>query len=284
MPDDVNIAAAQPDLLEDEPVAGLAERFAQLDELPADAAAEALHAHAVAEGLPLPGARGPLDSFTWIADRLRSRKLVADHGIHPVDLEWLAFHVPPGGSGSLTLSEGAGSEAGLRLKVLGSGFGSGRVVRVDVKREYGVRDRCMRIVHTLEAHVRTYQAAEEDLDVVVDIIGVGGAAVVPWEACPLCGVQAASLNPVKFERRGEATNLAVDDVGVKETHSVSLVVDDEYNVGLALQLAGVAVNASVTVRRTQDVASEVVYEFAPGTHVVPFVRSRDVALPFWALA
>jgi hypothetical protein len=283
MPDHADVAVADLALLEDEPVVRLAERFGQLDGESSGAAAAALRDHALAEGLPLPGARGPLDTFAWIADRLRSRALVEDLGVHPVELEWLAFHVPPRGRGSLTVSEGVGGDGGLRLKVLGTGWGSGRAVRVDVKKEYGVRDRCMRIVHTLDAHVRTYRADGNELDVVVDVLRVGGAAVVPWETCPTCGVPASSLNPVKFERRGAATNLSGDDVGVKETTSVSLVVDDESSVGLSLALAGVSADASVSVRRTQNVACELVYEFAPGTHVIPFVRARDVALPFWAL-
>jgi hypothetical protein len=270
-------------VLEDEPIVGLAERFAELEDAPVEGAAAALREHAVAEGLPLPGARGPLDAFAWIADRLRRRELIADHGVYPVDVEWLAFHVPPRGRGSLTLKAGAETHGGLRLEVLGSGFGSGRAVQLDVTKEYGVRDRCMRIVRTLEANVRTYRAGGEDVDVVVDVLRVGAASIVPWETCPLCGVPAASLNPVKFERPWDAANLTHDDVGYKETHMVRLAVDDERSIGLGLEVAGVAGTASVSVRRSQNVGCEVVYEFAPRTHVVPFVRARDVALPFWAL-
>src|SRR6266566_753893 len=109
-------------ILEDAPLEGMASVVERLGDEDDEAASLALEQHLDQQEVGRAGDRGIMRN---LLDQFRGMTQVADLGTHPTKLEWLAFHVPPGGTGQLQLEVTGTQHAAVQLKVMGLGGGSG---------------------------------------------------------------------------------------------------------------------------------------------------------------
>src|SRR6266567_2258694 len=84
-------------ILEDAPLEGMASVVERLGDEDDEAASLALEQHLDQQEVGRAGDRGIMRN---LLDQFRGMTQVADLGTHPTKLEWLAFHVPPGGPAS----------------------------------------------------------------------------------------------------------------------------------------------------------------------------------------
>src|ERR1051325_680285 len=82
------------EVLADDPIQGAAAFIDERKSMDIDKLSEELRSHVLQNDIAVPGARGPIESFRRIAERIRGRKLVKDLGIHELAINWLTFHVP----------------------------------------------------------------------------------------------------------------------------------------------------------------------------------------------
>jgi hypothetical protein len=272
----------------DEPVQGLSDRLAAIEDQDPAAAADELRRQSVEADLPLPGGRGVPDVFGWIVGWLKRRDLVDDLGEQPADIPWLSVHVPPGGSASVTLRHGQQSERGLKLTVLGSGYGNGREFSLEVDESYKERDRCMQLIHRVDLHLRRYRGTvdgQEIVEVSTDLVRVRDTQILPWEQCPLCGTPTAELDPFQFEAAGSGFDLTHDDVGYERTETVSLKERNEFELAIPVNVPGApAIKAGLIARRVINLTCESQLRFPGGRHLTPLREVGQTGdLPFWGI-
>jgi hypothetical protein len=268
-------------LIDDQSVAGLADRLAELDGVDPDDAATALREHAAAVDLPTPGARGVPDVYRWIVDRIRGRRLTEDLGEHPAQMDWLELHVPPGGSGSISLRDDRSAEQGVKLSIAGLGYGNVRVLRWSVSEDFADRGHCLRLIQHFGVRVRRY----DDGETRADLTSLRQLEVQAWDVCPRCGGSADALDPFSYEAAGRGIDLSGHDDDVERGEHYELSGTTDNQIGLAIPLTGgSSLNAGVSARSTVTLGCDTRYRFAPGRHYTP-VRAvgRHNELPFWAL-
>jgi hypothetical protein len=272
----------------DEPVEGLSERLSSIGEVDVAAAAGELRRQAVEAGLPLPGGRGVPEAFGWIVSWLKGRELVDDLGEHPAGVPWLSVHVPPGGSTSLSLQHRQQNERGLKLTVMGSGFGSGREFSLDIDESYNERDRCMQLIHFVDLHLRRYRGTvdgQELVEVSADLVRVRDTQILPWEQCPLCGTSTTDLDPFEFEATGSGFDLTHDDVGYERAEKFSLNQRNEFELTVPVSVPGVpAIKAGLIARRAISLSCAARFRFPGRRHFTPLRKIGETAdLPFWGI-
>ena len=273
-----------------EPVKGLAQRYAELDDAadPEDVAG-LLREHAMVADLPTPGDRGVPGAFEWIARHLARRQLVDDLGRCETAVEWLVLHVPPGGTASLVSRADQEQTNQISLMVVGAGLGSGHSIKLKSTTTHAERRTCLRVLQELELHLRRYAVPTErggnSLEVTADIVGVGASICVASDPCPLCGAAAAEVDPFDFEPAGLALDLTEHDSEVRRDVTYELDADDERDIGISPNVIGIGVvKAGFTLRRRIRMGCDVGYVFPSGARYTPL---RPVGmtgwLPFWAV-
>jgi len=128
-----------------------------------------------------------------LLNQFRGMTQVADLGTHPTKLEWLAFHVPQGGTGQLQLEVTGTQHAAVQLKVMGLGGGSGRTFTFGSERDLGTRDMCFALGAWIDVRLRTFRGREDDApeELRVDVEAVTNSYVEPLLPCALCFTDAA---------------------------------------------------------------------------------------------
>src|SRR4051794_27509361 len=91
------------DVLEDQPLMGLAARVADLEGLSDDDAAAQLRAEAERDDVARDAARGPMDVLAKTISRIRGRTLLGTVGGVKSVFDVLTLHVPPGGTAALEI-------------------------------------------------------------------------------------------------------------------------------------------------------------------------------------
>jgi hypothetical protein len=270
-------------ITEDIPVVGLADRLAELGDVPTDEAAARLREHAGTTGVPGPDPRGAMsDAYRQLVDRLRGRRVIEDLGEHPAAFAWLELHVPPGGSGQLSLRNEQGSDSGVTVSIVGLNYGNGRVAKLSVSEDFGERQHCLQLVQ----HVSVRVVRHADGPPRGDVTRVSHVEVVSWPDCPRCGQSPSELDTIGYELAGIGLDLSHDDAGAERTTVHELSGSGERGLGISVPVpAGLpALKVSFRATTTFSLVCNARYRFAGGRYYTP-VRPVDdgPALPFWLL-
>jgi hypothetical protein len=268
-------------ILEDAPLEGTASVVERLGDEDDEAASLALDQHLDQQEVGKAGDRGMVRN---LLDKFRRMREVADLGTHPTKLEWLAFHVPPGGTGQLQFEVAGTQHAAVQLKVMGLGGGSGRKVTFGAERDLGVRDQCFALGAWIDVRLRTFRGRDDDApeELRVDVEAVTNSYVEPLQPCALC-FSAAARRPLRARPTGTGWDLTSDDKGVTERLTVEFTREAEMEVTLAFPgvslgglVPGIAMNREVRSR------CEALYMFPGRANFVGYeLVGRRKDFPFW---
>jgi hypothetical protein len=236
-----------------------------------------------ANDLRISSARGKLlDDAMRLLARLRGRREIADLGIHPARLDWLGFHVPPGGSGTLTLKESAEGKSSVQLKFMGFGGGSRRSITLSAERDFGAREQCFYLGVALDVRLRTFAEGGGEADTLqVDIEQMTGSYLRAEPVCPLC-FHSAARKPARAKRMGRGWDLTADDRGVTETIKYDLSEAFELEIGLEIPLLDAPLKPAVEMSRTVKSTCSASYKFPGGARFDAYqLIGNRLDLPFW---
>jgi hypothetical protein len=256
---------------------------ASLRDLPKaeDAAVEELSRRLADQAVAVPGDRSALNYALGLLRRLRQREMVRDLGEHEARIDWLDFHVPPGGKGRLVLGRTATGEGGIDLKLMGLGFGSGIEMKTAAERDFGEREQCFSMGSLLRIHLREFAEQGGRSSVQVDVVKRIGNYIESHKLCPRC-FAAAAAGP-QPRRLDETWDLSGDPEGLTEKRSYDLTHSSEVEVGLDLPvLATAKLNAGIAISRSVQSTCEATYVLRGGAR---FSAWQDLVpglgLPFW---
>ncbi|GGN85219.1 hypothetical protein GCM10010112_65420 [Actinoplanes lobatus] len=266
-------------ILEDAYLAGPAATLAEMDGADDVVVAAAIEERMTGYGLAVPGARGP-GGLQRLLDRLRGRVLRADLGVHPAEVPWLRFHVPPGGSAQLVLERQVERKGGVTLKFMGLGSGSGRSVTLGAEQDFGDRADCFTLGAKLDVRLRVYADDGRD-SVQVDVERVVGTSLASRVPCGFCfRAPEPGPQPRKLDREWD---LEDDPHGLTETLTHETLNASDLEIGL--EIPGVdlgGLTPGLTCSRSVTSTCTATYRF-PGnacfrayTEILP-----GLDLPFW---
>ena len=271
-------------VLSDQPLLGAGAFVEQHKSESERALAEALREHALEHGVGLPAARGPIDAFESIVRRIRGRTLMKDLGEHEVAITWLTAHAPPGGNTHLRVAQLAKSGFGVQLSVLGIGLGSGRSVTLGVDRDFGKRDKCMRIQHKFRVAIRAYRYDEDDdaPKVQTDVVKQLGEKISSYDDCPYCFLEAEHCPDMAEAIEENTCDLTDDPTGKSEKTSITIENEKEIELGLKLPLGGLEITPSLAVKRNWKLICSLESHFPGGYCYTPHrIVGEWNDLPFW---
>ena len=264
---------------EDAPQQGLAAIAASIE---GDDAAE-FQRRLDASGLRASTARSLLDDIGLILARLRGRREVEDLGTHTVRLDWLGFHVPQGGTGTLTLKATMEGKSSVHLTFMGFGGGMRRDITLSAERDFGARDRCFYLGVSLEVRLRTFaEGGTTEANVLqVDVEQLLGSYLRPESVCPLC-FATQDRKPLRALPTGRGWDLAADEKGITETISYELSTAMELEVGLEIPLLHSTLKPAVAMNRVVKSVCSASYKF-PGRSRFTGYRmiGKPLDLTFW---
>lgn len=236
-----------------------------------------------ASGLRASTARGLLDDIGQILARLRGRREVEDLGMRTVRLDWLGFHVPQGGTGTLTLKATVEGKSSIHLKFMGFGGGMRRDITLSAERDFGARDRCFYLGVALEVRLRTFAeggSAEANI-LQVDVDRMLGSYLRPEPVCPLC-FAAQHRKPLRARPTGRGWDLTADEQGITETIGYELSKALELEVGLEIPLLHSTLKPAVAMSRVVKSVCSAAYKFPGGGRFAGYqMIGKLLDLPFW---
>lgn len=273
-------------VVEQEELLGAADIVSELEVEQDEEAIGELQARIREQGVGLPGARASLfEDVRRILNRLRGRELVEDLGVHNVRVEWLSFHVPPGGTAGLKFERSAEHSSGVKLKFIGLGFGSGRSVSITAEHDFGDRNHCFNIGSTLAVRLRTYAndgGDEADL-LQVDVENMVGFFLNSLAACPLCFTD-PERGPRRAQSTGREWDLSNDAQGLTETQTFEFGEERELEVGLEIPVVtGLpAFNPAVAMSRSMTNRCIAKYQFPGKARFTAYqLVGKGQDFPFW---
>lgn len=229
------------------------------------------------------GQYGETNYFTRLIDWLQGRRLVEDLGEHDFEINYLTFHVPPGGTGQLKMTNTVGSKFGVKLSLLGLGHGLGRSIKFAGTKDFRERDHCLQIAQRVRAHVRSYADASsgQATQLQIDIVELLSSITRSLEECPECSRKLDDA-PFMFQQSEPTIDLRGDSVGQSQERTYTFESESNTEIGLPLTLSGIDVTPSIAVNRTLRLQSEVRYDFPGGHCFTPYTEVGDwVDFPFW---
>ncbi len=268
-------------ILEDAPLEGMASVVERLGDEDDEAASLALEQHLDQQEVGRAGDRGIMRN---LLDQFRGMTQVADLGTHPTKLEWLAFHVPPGGTGQLQLEVTGTQHAAVQLKVMGLGGGSGRKFTFGAERDLGTRDQCFALGAWIDVRLRKFRGRDDDApeELRVDVEAVTNSYIELLRPCALCFTDAAR-RPPRAHPTGTGWDLTSDDKGVTERLTVEFT--REMEMGVTLEIPGLPLGGLVPgVAMNREVRSrcEALYTFPGRANFVGYeLIGRRKDFPFW---
>ena len=264
-----------------ERIAGPAEFVEQHDAADDAHVAGALAEHMEQAGLESPARRGMAgDAYREIVRRIRGRRLLEDFGEHDFSVAWLGFHVPPGAKGQLKISTAGTVGYGVKLEVLGLGFGSGCRRTLTVNEDFRERTQCLSLAQRVRARVRSYadRGKSTASHVQVDVLAVLAEERRALDPCPEC----AAADELDELEPGAAHDLRNDPVGQVYQESIKLEGDESVDIGLPLSLPGLNLKPSVSLKRSIQLECAVRYDLPGGHCYTPYLRSDGwTGLPIW---
>jgi hypothetical protein len=265
----------------DERIAGPAE-FVEEHGADDDAqVAGALAEHMEQAGIEPPARRGMIgDAYREIVQRIRGRHLIEDFGEHEFSVDWLGFHVPQGAKGQLKISTAGTVGYGVKLEVLGLGFGSGCRRTLTVNEDFRERTQCLSLGQRVRARVRSFADRGKTVasHVQVDVVAVLAEERRALDPCPAC-MAADELDELE---PGAAHDLRGDPVGQVYQESIKLEGDESVDIGLPISLPGLKLKPAVSMKRSIQLECAVKYDLPGGHCYTPYNRSDGwTGLPIW---
>jgi len=264
-----------------ERIAGVAEFVEQQGDDDDAHVADALAEHMEDAGLDAPAKRGMVgDAYREIVRRIRGRRLLEDLGEHEFSVDWLGFHVPQGAKGQLKITTAGTVGYGVKLEVLGLGFGSGCRRTLTVNEDFRERTQCLSLGQRVRAHVRSYadRGKTNASYVQVDVLAVLADERRALDPCPDC---AAADEPYDLEP-GAAHDLRGDPVGQVYQESIKLEDDSSVDIGLPLPFSALKIKPSVSIKRSVQLECTVKYDLPGGHLYTPYLRTDGwKGLPIW---
>jgi hypothetical protein len=268
-------------VLEDAPVEGTAALVERLGDDEGEAARRELEQHLKEQDVGRPGDRGVVQD---LRDLFRGMKQTADLGTHATKLEWMAFHVPQGGTGQLLLAHTSTQETAVTLKVMGLGGGAGRKMSFGAERDLGAREQCFTLGTWIDVRLRAFRGRSGDAseELRVDVEGMRNSYVEPLQPCALCFTD-AERRPARAQATGIGWDLSSDDDGVTERMTFEFTADAELEV--TLSIPGVSLGGlvpGVAMRREVQNRCEAEYTFPGRANFVGYeLVGRRKDFPFW---
>jgi len=270
------------EILTDEPLEGTASIVERLGGEDDETASVALALNLAQQEVGRPGDRGMLQN---LVERFQGKKEVADFGTHPTKLEYLAFHVPPGGTGQLQLEFTETQHAAVQLKVLGLGGGSGRQFTLGTAHDLGAREECFALGAWIDVRLRTFRGRDEDApeEVRVDVEAVTNSYLEPFRPCALCFTEAGRRPARAHPMGGVGWDLTADDKGTSDSLTLEFTAETEMEVTLDLPgLLPAGLVPGVAMKREVRSRCQAEYTFPGRANFVGYEligKRRD--FPFW---
>jgi hypothetical protein len=265
-------------VMADEPIAGLSEALEREPAASPERHIQLLAEAAAAQGVGAPAARGLPQVWQTVVDTLLRRRVMKALGPFEVPIHWMDFHVPPGGKGQLKVANKTGSEYGLKLKAVGSGWGSGRGVTLNVNRDFQDRTHCLRVALALQTRVTVY---EGDVPPRADVLGVAGLAVEELAQCPDCLGENEQRGAMVIPA-GEWIDLRRDPLGQTVETSLELVDKSDLNLSVPFTLPGLNAQIGIDWSRRSQLNCSTKYVFPGGRRYRPSASYGEPPdLPYW---
>jgi hypothetical protein len=262
----------------DEPIAGLSEAVVRVPGGAPKDYVQVLAEAAAAQGVGVPAARGLPDVWNAVVDTILRRRVSKEIGPFEVPTPWMCFHVPPGGTGRLKIGNGKGSAFGIKLKAVGSGWGSGRSMTLAVSRDFQERTCCIRIALALNTRVTVY---EGDLSPRADVLGVAGLSVEELAACPDCSGESERLGAMVVPA-GEWIDLRHDSKGQTMETLLELADKSDLDLSVPFSVPGVDLQIGIEWCRRSQVSCMTTYVLPGGRCYRPSTAYGEPQdLPFW---
>ena len=265
----------------DERIAGPAEFVERHDTADDADLAGALAEHMERAGLEAPARRGLVgDAYREIVRRIRGRRLLEDFGEHDFSVDWLGFHVPQGARGQLKITSTGTVGYGVKLDVLGLGFGSGCRRTLTINEDFRERTQCLSLGQRVRARIRSFadRGKTTASHVQVDVLAVLAEERKALDPCPDC-TAADELDELE---PGAAHDLRGDPVGQVYQESIKLESDESVDLGLPLALPGLKLKPSVSIKRSIQLECAVKYDLPGGHCYTPYLRADGwTGLPIW---
>lgn len=264
-------------LVADEAVPGISEAFDREPGANPERRVALMAEAAAMQGVGVPAERG---STLWnvVVDTLMRRRPLQILGPFEVSTHWMSFHVPPGGKGQLKVANKCGSEFGLKLKAVGSGWGSGRSFTLNVNRDFQERTRCLRVALVLSTRVTVFEGGVPPR---ADVLGVAGLAVNELASCPDCS-GANEQHGALVTPAGEWIDLRADPTGLTLETLRELEYKSELNLSAPFKLPGLDVQIGIEWSRRAQLSCHTKYVFLGGRRYRPsatYLEPED--LPYW---
>ncbi|HLK65977.1 MAG TPA: hypothetical protein VKU19_21225 [Bryobacteraceae bacterium] len=261
----------------DEPIAGLSAALEREPSAAPERRIELLTAAAAAQGVGAPAGRGP-EVWRTVMDTLLRRKVMQVLGPFEVPTHWMCFHVPPGGKGQLKVTNTAGSEYGLKLKAVGSGWGSGRNLKLTVNRDFLERTRCLRVSLALQARVTLYEGGVPPR---ADVLGVAGLSIDELAECPDCSGENERRGAMVVPS-GEWIDLRGDPLGYTVETALELADHSDLSLSAPFAVPGLNVQIGIECTRRSQLNCSTRYVLPGGHRYRPSTSYGEPAdLPYW---
>jgi|688.fasta_scaffold53388_4 hypothetical protein len=265
-------------LVTDEALPGLSEAFDREPGADLERRLTLLAEAAATQGVGAPAARGLPQVWTAVVDTLLRRRALQTLGPFEVPTHWISFHVPPGGKGQLKVANKTGAEFGLKLKAVGSGWGSGRVVTLNVNRDFQERTHCLRVALALSTRVTMF---EGDLPPRADVLGIAGIVVEELATCPDCS-GANELQGAMVAPAGEWIDLRNDPTGQTLETLLELGGNSDLNLSMPFKLPGLDVQIGIDWTLQSQLSFSTKYVFPGGRRYRPSSSYGEPDdLPYW---
>jgi hypothetical protein len=265
------------EVMADEPIAGLSATLERESAASTERRIQLLAEAAAAQGVGAPAGRGP-NVWHTVVDTLLRRRVMKELGPFEVPIHWMCFHVPPAGKGQLKVANQTGSEYGLKLRAVGSGWGSGRDLKLNVTRDFQERTHCLRIGLAMQTLVTLYEGAVPPR---ADVLGVGGLAVEELAECPDCSGENERRGAMVIPS-GEWIDLRRDPMGQTVETSLELVDKSDLNLSVPFTLPGLTVQVGIDWSRRSQLNCSTKYVLPGGRRYCPSTSYGEPPnLPYW---
>jgi hypothetical protein len=264
-------------ILVDEPLPGPSEIIEKSAGATSDHLIATLMAEAEKNKVAKPGDRG---SAMWqsIIDAILGRRVDSVRGPYEVPVPWLSFHIPPEGVGQLSIATNDTADWGVQLKAVGTGWGSGRSVTIDVSRDYQERRRCFQVDVALSVQCTLYKDGYPPR---TDVLSVAGQSLREFGKCPYCCP--ADERVSRMERSaGEWLDLTADTVGQVVEKTIEITDKRSIEASVPFKPPGLDTEIGVTWTRENRLTCRASYTFPPGRRYRPYMQfGRAADLPYW---
>ena len=226
------------------------------------------------------GPRG-LNFLQELFSKSKNREILQDLGEHEVNIPILSFHVPPGGSGHLSIKNIHEQSNGFNLNLLGFGLGQGKKISFSIDTDFGERKKCFLLINKVRIKITEVQSTSERKRKYLqsDILQIIESGVDTPEICPYCYALTAFESVPDFL----PINLKNEVAGISQQRNVTLNENKDFEFGFEFPFAGVSISPKILIRRMVQTECNINYSFPGGFLYRPCLNTINKFndLPFW---